>query len=209
MRGGSAVTVWQARMVDVLCNYAVVPIFCVYAAYAVRFVAVRSPQIFVRLSGICAAAFISTLCIDVFVQRSLGSSPSVHPLIVPALRGYVQSGIYLSVFFAVTPWFRRFALVTAAATAIAWLAAAAPYAIPAIRAQLPSMSRSMVFLLTFIIPAVCWHSICGIGLCRAARKMAGASGSARLCCSACGYPLTGLTSPDRCPECGATFAKAT
>lgn len=52
-----------------------------------------------------------------------------------------------------------------------------------------------------------WHAVCALWLYlmlradRAARQRA----AAEVCCSRCGYALTGLASPTQCPECGARF----
>lgn len=179
-------------------------LFVAYGAMAVRAVSSRSAHKQVRFIWLCLLALVIVtgyMSWGGLLFRGLPFSPWTGLLRVGS--NLLIQGLALAAALRLSgcPWRLVCAPVAASVLATSYAAALSVSGMLSV-----NWAVSLWHSVTMI-----WHVVCAGMLWLAVRSMRRAKAHSKtcICCSACAYPLTGLISPDRCPECGATFAKAT
>lgn len=193
---------WWSSLVTVLSSEAGTVVFLAYASVAVSALSPRPMRAFVRLAWLCALAAVAPSLLWLWGDKVFEAWPEWSVRTARMASYSLAWGVGL----ALALWFTVRSLLVACAPIIA-----ATIVFSVNVTLVPTAATGLMLDVAKTQGPIVWHTTCALAIWwavrveRARRKGCGAV----ISCSRCSYPLTGLTSPDRCPECGATFAKAT
>lgn len=198
MSGWSAFLMYLLYTAQVLLGGFIASIFGAYAAMAVRRISVRPDRDLVRLAWACAAAGIAGVLLTGLVASNINFIlMSNRVFYVPLVM--LCPSLILSVLmrWVIGSW--QLSLAPMAALGLASVVFALVWS---------EGQSSAGDLLSLGVGLPVWHLSCALLLWHRVRHHSKGleTRRANICCSACGYALTGLASPTQCPECGARFA---
>lgn len=175
-------------------------LFAVYGAAALRAWSSPAKPPIVRFLGLTVLAATVTMVANAWGQRYFGGPPMPTWTMV-RLAGveYAAMALTLGVVLRLEgcSWWGCAAPLVASTVAV--LAAAGLVSL--------GTPRGFWWTLSWFSVMGVWHAVCALWLRSAVRirREQRRRRTAEVCCSSCGYALTGLASPTQCPECGARF----